>query len=829
MSTSRPLYLKAFFCALGIALLLFLPFVVFDRGYFVYYGDFNVQQIPFYMLAHEAVRGGDIFWSFYTDLGANFIGSYSFYLLFSPFFWLTLPFPTHWLPFMMAPLLVLKTACAALTSCMYLERFVKDRGYAIIGSLLYAFSGWMLFNVFFNHFHDVAVFFPLLLLGVEKLVCENKKGLFALAVFINAIVNYWFFVGEVVFTILYVLIRMTDKEWRMNLGKFLRLSTEAVLGVGMAAAALLPSVLAIAGNTRIGTSELLTGWNLWIYWQTQNQLAILQNPFFPPELPARLSFFPDAGAAWSSRTAWLPLVGMTGVLAYFFQRKNDWVKKLLALSLLLALVPGLNSLFVLLNHSYYARWYYMPILLMALASARALEDSFGDTAHINRAIKWCMIISAAFIAMSGLTPQRKDGVITFGLQAYPRMFWAISATAVFCLIVMKVLIVFLRGRRNFKLMLGTGVALVSVIFGIFYLANGKNTAERSRFIINSAIGGRELIGLPGEPFARMDVYESIDNLGMFWHRPTIQAFHSIVPPSIMEFYPEVGVKRDVGSRPSADIYALRPLLSARWLVIERTHPEQEPMPGYIFHSEQIGFNIYENENFIPMGFGYAEYIERGQLEEIDENRRAALMLRAIVLEDSQAARRYGDILACMDTAGPLDFSYNAVAENAQRRREQSCYHFARDNRGFTAYSNLEEDALIFFSIPYDSGWTATVNGAPAYIEKVNVGFMAARVPAGYAEIRFDYFTPGLITGGQVSGAMFLLFVCYLLICRKFGRKEDKHSLDIQRALFMGEAVSLSWEDYLTRYYNERQARKLMLQSALDDKGGALNPNPAEAQ
>ena len=68
----------AFLLTLGMALLLFLPFVIYNRGYFIYYGDYNAQQIPFYRLAHEAVRSGNIGWSWTTDLGANFIGSYSF-------------------------------------------------------------------------------------------------------------------------------------------------------------------------------------------------------------------------------------------------------------------------------------------------------------------------------------------------------------------------------------------------------------------------------------------------------------------------------------------------------------------------------------------------------------------------------------------------------------------------------------------------------------------------------------------------------------------------------------------------------------------------------
>ena len=42
----------AFFLALAMGVLLFAPFVLFDKGYFIYYGDFNAQQIPFYQPVH---------------------------------------------------------------------------------------------------------------------------------------------------------------------------------------------------------------------------------------------------------------------------------------------------------------------------------------------------------------------------------------------------------------------------------------------------------------------------------------------------------------------------------------------------------------------------------------------------------------------------------------------------------------------------------------------------------------------------------------------------------------------------------------------------------
>lgn len=99
-------------------------------------------------------------------------------------------------------------------------------------------------------------------------------------------------------------------------------------------------------------------------------------------------------------------------------------------------------------------------------------------------------------------------------------------------------------------------------------------------------------------------------------------------------------------------------------------------------------------------------------------------------------------------------------------RALSCYDFQIDNRGFTARSNLEEETLMFFSVPYDEGWSATVNGEEALIEKANIGFMAVRVPAGEAEIRFDYHTPGLKNGAIVSLCGLVVLGCYLFINKK---------------------------------------------------------------
>ena len=182
LTERREPYLSVFLLSFGMMLLVLVPVMIFTKGYFIYYGDFNSQQLPFYYIAHDAVQHGNFGWNWQTDLGANFIGSYSFYLLGSPFFWLTVPFPQEWTLYMIPYLLALKHAVAALTSYAYIRRFVRSKQASLIGALLYSFSGFQIYNIFFNHFQDVTAFFPLLLIAMEQRVNENRRGVFALTV-----------------------------------------------------------------------------------------------------------------------------------------------------------------------------------------------------------------------------------------------------------------------------------------------------------------------------------------------------------------------------------------------------------------------------------------------------------------------------------------------------------------------------------------------------------------------------------------------------------------------------------------------------------------------
>lgn len=762
--------LFTFLVSLGIAAALFVPYMIMSEGYFTFFGDFNVQQIPFYQLCHKAVREGNIYWNFNTDLGANFIGSYAFYLLGSPFFYLTLPFPNSFVPYLMGPLLILKFALAALTAYLFIRRFTKLPETASLCGILYAFSGFSVYNIFFNHFHEAIILFPLLLLSLELLITENRRGAFAVTVALCAAANYFFFFGMAVFCLIYFTVRVLSGNIKLTLSRFFGLAFEAVAGLLMSAVLLIPAILAITGNSRI--TDFMNGWSAIVYGKESIYTNIIQCFFFPPDLPARPVFFPQANVKWSSLGGWLPLFGMTGVFAFFRTKKNNWLRRVIGICIFMAMVPILNSAFYAFNTSYYARWFYMPILLMCLMTAEMFEDKEADFRY---GFGWTLGITLAFAAVIGFFPQKVDGKTVFGLFTSPKdttyiaRFFTSCGIAIISLAVAAILLS-LR-KKNLKKFLNASVAavaVVSIVYGNVFIATGRSHSyEIKEVMIDHLIEGQ--VDLPDTGDYRVDVYGGVDNTGMYLGLPTINAFHSVVPGSIMEFYEYLGIERSVGSRPDTSYPALRSLLSVKYLLNDETLDPftdeygDTKMPGYKYLKFSGGYNVYKNENFIGYGFSYDKYMTYEYCDNFDGVRKSELMLNAILLTDEQI-RKYRGYMTNIETSELPPYIDYDFSSDAEALAQTSAYDFEVTNTGFSATVSRNRRALVFFSVPYDEGWSATVNGNEVEIEKVNVGFMAVPVDSGLSEIEFTYRTPGLDVGIYVSLSSLIAFLIYMIIC-----------------------------------------------------------------
>ncbi len=763
---ARYRYAFVFGAAFFTALLMLLPFLIYDKGFFLYCGDFNSQQIPFTVFTSEWLRGGMDAYSFGIDLGGSVLNAFSFYTIGSPFAMLLALFPASMIPYLMPFMLCVKFGVAAMLGYLYVKRYFDTDGFAVIAAMLYAFSGFAIYNIFFNHFVDPVALFPLLLFALDEFFYEDRRGLFAIAVAINLLNNYFFFTGQVVFLLIYFVVKVIIGDYRLDLKRFLFIAAESIIGVMVGAILAIPAFVSLLDNPR--SIKQASGFNLLLHGTSQQYAAILSSMFLPPDPPYLPNIFQDGVIKWTSMSAYIPVFSIAGVVTFFRSVSRNSIKIILSICLIMALVPILNSAFYALNSSYYARWYYMPILLMALATAKAAEK------HPKELIRNIMIVGAIILCYSafGLVPSTQDGEDVMGVVSTQPMFWLTLGTALFGLLLGFLWLKFFNGRRNSSMFLLVTICVFSILYGAIHIGRGKIPQIDNDKYYKAETYDMMDSGILSEDteFYRVDSYETYDNATIFMGLNGLQYFNSVVTPSILEFYPSVDVKRDVSSKPEWENYALRSLLSVKYLLVPTRENDgfvaDKQRYGFVYYDTVGEFTIYENELFLPMGLVFDSYMTEENFENTSESLRSNLLLRGVMLSEEQI-EKYSDLRQLTEPE-LTSLSYEGFVEDIQKM--PTATEFTDTGNGFTAEVTTQNAAMVMFSVPYDKGFTAYVNGVETEIENVNNGLSAVMVGTGEHQIVFEYETPYLKLSLLLAVAGIALLAAYLVIDH-VGRKD----------------------------------------------------------
>ena len=178
-----------------------------------YGGDYSAQYIPMgyhiWDYYHEWFRTGHFtLFDSTLYLGVNSIGSNAYYGLFSPFNIIIIFFPRNLVPQSVAISSIIKLAVAGMFFAMYMKRAfnVKEKVANICG-IAYAFAGWGAFYLWYNNYQDILVFLPLVLLGIEKTIQEEKPWLLCVGVFFLSICNYVLMVPYIICAFCYAMFR----------------------------------------------------------------------------------------------------------------------------------------------------------------------------------------------------------------------------------------------------------------------------------------------------------------------------------------------------------------------------------------------------------------------------------------------------------------------------------------------------------------------------------------------------------------------------------------------------------------------------------------------
>lgn len=354
--------------------------IIEGNGFFTVRDDFDVQQIPFSVLANNMLAEGLDGWCWNLDLGSSMVQGLGFYNLGSPFFWLTLLFPSDIFPYIVGYIYILKYVVAGVSAYIYIKLFVKNPTFAVSGALLYAFSGFQSVNLLFYHLHDVVSFFPLMLYGLEKAMEEKgDKKIFIFAVFINCLTNYYCFVQEVVFLIIYFAFRfIVGSSFREVINRIFICSYCGIFGIAMSAILFLPSVLYISNTSRVESELSLSQF----FFNPIYNLFVTKGFLLPGEAMHDNSSVIKAD--YSSTGSYLPLVGLSLVFAYFYKNKN-WLSNIVKTLIIISFFPFVSSCFILFAENN-RRWWYMLVLMMALISSIVLQNMEDYKKHIIKGV-----------------------------------------------------------------------------------------------------------------------------------------------------------------------------------------------------------------------------------------------------------------------------------------------------------------------------------------------------------------------------------------------------------------------------------------------------------
>ena len=112
--------LSAFLLSLGLGMIIIIPNMIIGKGIFALMADYNTQQVTFGEMINYSLKENSYLWCWFNELGSNFIATFSFYNLFSPFSLISYLFPARWYPYVCSILNILKFGIAGLTSYLFL-------------------------------------------------------------------------------------------------------------------------------------------------------------------------------------------------------------------------------------------------------------------------------------------------------------------------------------------------------------------------------------------------------------------------------------------------------------------------------------------------------------------------------------------------------------------------------------------------------------------------------------------------------------------------------------------------------------------------------------
>ena len=164
------------------------------------------QYSPFLSEFKDILENGNsLLYSWNSGMGSNFWARYGYYLA-SPLNLLFVLFPQRLLPEFIVLLSLIRTGISGMTFFIYIRRKYQQNNFAGVAfAVLYAVSSYTLAYYWNIMWFDCIAVLPLIVLGIELLVTENKGILYCVTLAFAMYTNYYIALIICIFIIIYYL------------------------------------------------------------------------------------------------------------------------------------------------------------------------------------------------------------------------------------------------------------------------------------------------------------------------------------------------------------------------------------------------------------------------------------------------------------------------------------------------------------------------------------------------------------------------------------------------------------------------------------------------
>jgi len=776
-----------------VALLLFLlcllsgivywDFLTFNHLYL--YKDIGSDTIngfyPLYVHLADYMRAeGWPGWSFNQGMGQNIFP----HSIGDPFNLLVVMMGADYIAYGLIYVQVLKVFLAGILFYLYLRVLSLEPMAAIMGALFYAFSGFIILGGTWYIFSVDAVYFALLLYAFERYLKERVWVYFAVGVALVAAGMSFNLYLYAMFFLPYCLFRYyLCHGWQPKalLRFLLQLTALVVLGIGVSAVFLVANVQEMLNSPRVlGEVSLFD--------KLMDQ-PILRFEGFVHNITAVMRLFSsDLLGIGSQFRGWYNYLEapmfycglLTLLLApQVFVQLNGKQKIAYALFavvfILPVIMPFFRHLFWAFSGEYYRLFSIFFALVFLFFGTHALSFILKTgRVHVGMLIATLVVLLAMLFSPYMLAVGVKVEVVDGDLALLVAVLLSVYTVLV---LVLGLKSIKYRQAAQWGLLLVVCVELASFSWQTVNdrsILTAEEMESRAGYndYSNEAVAAIKKVDLGfyriGKTYSSGPAMHSSLNDGKVQHYFGTDSYHSFNQLNYIRFLDAVDI---IGDGESATRWASgitdNPILASfsavKYVLVKNTqHVQNLAKYGYQLVHKAGDVLVLQNPYYLPFGFTYDSYLSEEAFMSLSTSKKRIALMKTAVMKTID-----GKVPSQLESFEPASiqsaYDSNAYIGDVRQRRADVFKINEFSHNLIKGEVALDQPKMLFFTLPFDVGWAATVNGEQVEIQQVNIGFSGVLLPSGKHSIELNYHLP-YFTGSLIISIIFILGLLSVLWC-----------------------------------------------------------------